>query len=203
MDCWSLGQVLGPVPPEVAVRPAPNRRSPVDFAPRTHARFAVVHLGLANPGIGTPGAHLYLSRSPIASYGVMTRRMILLVVVLMGLTALVATLAPPERVRTRGEATPAPRAAQPGGTLPDAAPAVTARLPSGPGRPRTVRAELGDEVRIDVEAETATSVALGDLDIQQAEPGLPARFELLADTPGRYPLVVVDDQRRIGTLVVR
>jgi hypothetical protein len=133
----------------------------------------------------------------------MTRRMLVLVAVLMGLTALVATLAPPERVRPRGEPTPAPLASRPAQALPPAGPDVKATLPSGRGRPRTVRAELGDAVTIDVESETATSVALGDLAIQQAEPGLPAHFELLADTPGRYPLVVVDDQRRIGTLIVR
>jgi hypothetical protein len=129
--------------------------------------------------------------------------MLVLVAVLMGLTALVATLAPPERVRTRSEPTPSPQASRPAQALPAAGPAVKATLPSGPGRPRIVRAELGDAVKIDVESETAASVALGDLAVEQTEPGLPAHFELLADTPGRYPLVMVDDQRRIGTLVVR
>jgi len=31
----------------------------------------------------------------------------------------------------------------------------------------------------------------------------PARFELLAETPGTYPLVLVDEARRIGTLEIR
>jgi hypothetical protein len=129
--------------------------------------------------------------------------MLVLVAVLMGLTALVATLAPPERIRTRRDATPAPRAAPPAQVLPATASTVTATLPSGPGRLRTVRADLGDQVTIEVQSERAASVALGDLAVEQAEPGLPAHFELLADTPGRYPLVMVEDQRRIGTLVVR
>jgi hypothetical protein len=135
----------------------------------------------------------------------MTRRMLVLVGVLMGLTALVATLAPPERLR-RGplaEATPTPQNA-----TADAEPArgadVTATLSTNPDRkPRTLRAELGDQVAIIVDSDVADSVSLGNLEVQPAEPGLPARFELLADTPGSYPLVAVSDDHRIGTLEVR
>jgi hypothetical protein len=135
----------------------------------------------------------------------MTRRMLLLVAVLMGLTALVATLAPPERVR-RGpleRATPTAETAQPRATL-TAGPDVTATLSTNPDhKPRTLRAELGDQVTIVVNSEVADSVSLGDLDLQPTEPGLPARFELLADTPGSYPLVAVSDEHRIGTLEIR
>lgn len=135
----------------------------------------------------------------------MTRRMLVLVGVLMGLTALVATLAPPERLR-RGplaEATPTPQSAQA-----DAEPArgadVTATLSTNPDhKPRTVRAELGDQIAIVVDSDVADSVSLGSLEVQPAEPGLPARFELLADTPGSYPVVAVSDEHRIGTLVIR
>jgi hypothetical protein len=131
--------------------------------------------------------------------------MLLLVAVLMGLTALVATLAPPERVR-RGpleRATPPAQTAQPQAS-PTAAPDVTATLSTDPDRkPRTLKAELGDQVAIVVNSEVADSVSLGDLDIQPTEPGLPARFELLADTPGSYPLVALSDDHRIGTLEIR
>jgi len=135
----------------------------------------------------------------------MTRRMLLLVAVLMGLTALVATLAPPERAR-RGpleRATPTAEAAQPRATF-TAGPDVTATLSTDPDRkPRTLRAELGDRVAIVVDSAIADSVSLGDLDIQPTEPGLPARFELLADTPGSYPLVALSSDHRIGTLEIR
>ena len=33
-------------------------------------------------------------------------------------------------------------------------------------------------------------MALGDLSMEDVEAGFPARFELLADTPGTYPLVL-------------
>jgi len=132
--------------------------------------------------------------------------MLILVLVLMGLTALVATVAPPERgVRGRGAetATPSPSTVA---DEPAAGPKadVTANLSAAPGkRLPTVRAELGDQVVIVVDSQRPDSVALGDLDVQPAERGVPARFDLLADTPGRYPIVMVDGERRIATLVVR
>lgn len=134
----------------------------------------------------------------------MTRRMLVLVAVLMGLTALVATLAPPERGRRGPQATPAPQATTAPQARATGAADVTATLSTDQDRrPRTVRAELGDQIAIQVDSDVADSVSLGDLDVQPTEPGLPARFELLADTPGSYPLVVVSNDHRIGTLQVR
>ena len=81
---------------------------------------------------------------------------------------------------------------------------VTATLSALPGeKAKTVEAELGDRVRILVEGTQLDSVALGDLRLEQMEAGIPARFELLAETPGTYPLVLVDENRRIGTLEIR
>jgi hypothetical protein len=133
----------------------------------------------------------------------MTRRMLVLVVVLMGLTALVATLAPQRAVRPPARSTP--RAASPTAVAraPDQ-PDVTTRLDGSPDkRPRTVRAELGDHVSILVSTDAPDSVALGNLDVQPSEPGLPARFDLLADTPGQYPLVLMSNGHQVGTLEVR
>ena len=66
-----------------------------------------------------------------------------------------------------------------------------------------MQAELGDQIAIIVDSDVADSVSLGNLEVQPAEPGLPARFELLADTPGSYPVVAVSDDHRIGTLEIR
>jgi hypothetical protein len=44
---------------------------------------------------------------------------------------------------------------------------------------------------------------LGDISHESLEPPTPARFELLADTPGTYPLVLLNEERRIGTFEVR
>src|SRR4051794_3713740 len=200
--------IVGPV----GVTPGPWSRStgsgspadfesvevPLGFAPRPHERFAL-NTSVWLPGISAP---IPPALTLISLYGVLTRRMIVLVLVLMGLTALVATVAPPER-RSDGDRA-APGATPAATARPEREPDVTATLSSEPGRrQRTVRAELGDRVAIVVDTETPDSVALGDLDVQPAEPGVPARFELLADTPGSYPVVLMGDERRIATLVVR
>ena len=131
--------------------------------------------------------------------------MMFLVLGLVGLMVLVATVAPPEKSRSgRGTATetPTPQAS----ALirdPDAFD-VTATLSAAPGeKEQTVEAELGDRVQIVVEGNALDSVALGELRLEELEAGIPARFELLAETPGSYPLVLIASDRRIGTLEIR
>ena len=131
--------------------------------------------------------------------------MTLLVLALLGLMVLVVTVSPPGS----GAATSAQTAPHAGavGAAPLSDPDafdVTATLSAAPGeKPKTVEAMLGDRVEIVVEGREPDSVALGELRTEQFEAGLPARFELLAETPGTYPLVLVDEDRRIGTLEIR
>jgi hypothetical protein len=136
----------------------------------------------------------------------MTRRMTLLVLALLGLMVLVVSLAPPRR-EPEGRARPAQTSPEPTPpatlTDPDAFD-VEATLSAGAGqRPRTIQAELGDRVQITVQGDEPDSVMLGELDTEQVEPGLPARFHLLAETPGSYPLILESADRRIGTLEIR
>ena len=135
----------------------------------------------------------------------MTRRMTLMVLALVGLMVLVVTVAPP-RGTDRDAATATATPAAPQGELlsdPDAFD-ITETLSGAAGSPqRTVAAEVGDRVLITVEAPRPDSVALGSLEVESVEAGFPARFELLADTPGDYPLVLVNEARRIGTLQIR
>ena len=44
---------------------------------------------------------------------------------------------------------------------------------------------------------------LVELETEPFEEGLPARFRLFAQTQGAYPLVLIDENRRIGTLQIR
>src|SRR3954467_3604444 len=134
----------------------------------------------------------------------MTRRMTLLVLALLGLMVLVVTVSPPEPGRREGaEATATPDPAPLPLTDPNAFD-VTAKL-SGDGKAKAkdIEAVLGDRVQILVEGDEPGSVALGSLQTEEYEPGLPAHLELLAQTPGAYPLVLVDENRRIGTLEIR
>jgi hypothetical protein len=134
----------------------------------------------------------------------MTRRMTLIVLVLLGLMVVVVTVAPPDQtVRNRASATVAPSPLAAPLTDPDAFD-VSAKLSAAAGAAaKTVEAEVGDRVEITVEGSGPDSVALGDLGVDSVEAGSPARFELLADTPGTYPLVLLNEERRIGTLEIR
>jgi hypothetical protein len=134
--------------------------------------------------------------------------MTLIVLVLLGLLVLVVTISPPERggrKSSRDTAATAPQVpAKVPLTNPDAFD-VSAKLSAAPGAaPKTVEAELGDRVQLIVDGgEEIDTVAVGDLSMEGVEPGVPARFEIFADTPGAYPIVLVDENRRIGTLEVR
>jgi hypothetical protein len=130
---------------------------------------------------------------------VLARRLLVLVAVLILLTVLAASIAP---VATPPKPpAPAPRpgaAAAPGTTT------VRAWLSTSASRPaRRISARVGDHISITVRGDEVDSVALGDLDVEPVERGLPARFDLLADEPGSYPVIALDAQRRIGSLVVR
>jgi hypothetical protein len=131
--------------------------------------------------------------------------MTMIVLALLGLMVLVVTFAPQQTpVQSEAERTaPAPSATPENLTDPDAFD-VRRTLSAAPGaQASTVRAELGDRVEITVEGEGPDSVQLGGLSLQTVEAGDPARFELLAETPGAYPLVLVNENRRIGTLEIR
>jgi len=132
----------------------------------------------------------------------MTRRMTLLVLAIVGLMVLVVTVSPPRSPSQRGsEAAPIPSALVDDPDEFD----VTATLNADDATttPQTIEAALGDDVEIIVEGSAPASVALGDLQTEPFEEGLPARFRLLAQTPGAYPLVLVDEDRQIGTLEIR
>src|SRR5688500_2176958 len=129
----------------------------------------------------------------------MTRRMMLVVLAVMGVMVLVVTAAPPDPAVE--ETSRAPRAPQL--SDPDAFD-VTATLSAEPGRPeQTIEAELGDRVEIVVEGSQLDSVALGEVRFESIEKDLPARFEFLAETPGSYPLVLLNEDRRIGSLEIK
>jgi hypothetical protein len=130
--------------------------------------------------------------------------MTLIVLALVGSMVLVVTVAPPDSsVRKGAQPTATPSPPAPSLSDPDAFD-VSETLSAAPGaKPETVEAEVGDKVEILVESSAIDSVALGDLSMEDVEAGIPAHFELLADTPGTYPLVLVNEGRRIGVLEIR
>jgi hypothetical protein len=126
------------------------------------------------------------------------RRFLILVAVLMGMTALAASIAPRQPVtqQERREATPTP------------APAGTATLVTVEKELTTSDADArvavreGDLVELTISGPERDSVLLLDR-MDTIHPDSPARFSLVAGEPGEYPIVLVEAGRRIGTLVVR
>jgi hypothetical protein len=123
------------------------------------------------------------------------RRFLVLVAVLMGLTALAASVAPRQPAeRAEQSPTPAPAGSATFTT-------VSEQLSTTEGDAR-VSVRTGDVVELTISGPERDSVMLLDR-MDTIDPESPARFSLLAGKPGEYPIELVDADRRIGTLVIR
>jgi len=129
-----------------------------------------------------------------------------IVLALLGVMVFAVTVSPPDRDAKNGSTasvTPTPTSGSEPLTDPDAFD-VTMKLSTAPdAAKKTVDAEVGDHVEILVEGAEPDSVALGEVSVEDVDADTPASFELLADTPGTYPLVLLSDNRTLGTLEVR
>jgi hypothetical protein len=125
------------------------------------------------------------------------RRLLILLLVLLGLTALAAAMAPRTVELARQRAAP-PVAASGGPVVPPVEKTLIAE-----GADQKVVVRQGQSVVIDVEGEQVDTVAIENLGNRTVDPDSPAHFELLADTPGSYAIDLLDADRQIGTLEVR
>jgi hypothetical protein len=127
------------------------------------------------------------------------RRFIILVAVLMGLTALAASLAPRQPVprdQRAAEPTPVPTVPAEGSVR------TVTRTISTAEAPRRIAVRRGALLELEVVGDVLDSVELLD-EVSPIAPQSPARFDIYADRPGEYPIELVDEGKRIGTLVVR
>ncbi|MEO8689649.1 MAG: hypothetical protein ABI611_15725 [Solirubrobacteraceae bacterium] len=135
------------------------------------------------------------------------RRLLVLFAVLLGLTALVTSLAP--------RPTAGPRPTGPGAATPASTPTPTPTsqtssrriertISADAGRPRTrVRARAGDVLARTVRGDLLDAVEIAGLGkLESVEPGSPARFEMLLDTPGEFRVTLLDAQRAVGLIEV-
>jgi hypothetical protein len=129
------------------------------------------------------------------------RRFLLIVAVLMGLTALAASVAPRERaLRDRSQA----ERVQPVPTASAGAPTLeTIRLEiSADETGQRVEVSEGDLLALEVTGSGREAVRmLGEIDV--VAPNTAARFHIVADRAGQHPIELVGSGRQIGTLVVR
>lgn len=133
------------------------------------------------------------------------RRLMLLMAVLLGLTALATALAPRPRIDRQQTATPqpAPTAAPRPSAEPAQARVVERTLDADAERPVVVRARVGDTVRLVVRGDILDSVEVeGTGVIDQVEPDSPARFELFAEERATHAIRLLDADKRIGRLEI-
>ena len=126
----------------------------------------------------------------------LARRLLVLVAVLMGLTAVAAGFAtrPPTRPITQ-QATPTPGSSHPASPLEERFVSLS--------EPTDVRVEEGSELRLTVRGDALDTVELVGLDLLEAvAPDSPATFDLIADRPGTYPIRFLDSGERAGRLKV-
>jgi hypothetical protein len=138
------------------------------------------------------------------------RRLLVLMAVLLGLTALAAALAPrPTVVPQRGglQASPTPAASTPApASQPSQVVAKTISADEGARRSgaNIVRARVGDTVQLTIQGDVLDAAQIdGFGEIEPLEPGSPAHFVFIADQPGKHAIVLQDADRKIGELDVR
>jgi hypothetical protein len=131
------------------------------------------------------------------------RRFLIIVAVLMGLTALAASVAPRDPslrgtpAERRQAAAPTPAEPAPGSE----APVVSHTISTG-GEVDRVVVDEGDQVELQVSGTELDSVVVME-EVEPLDADSAARFHILADVPGQYPIELLDAGRQVGTLVVR
>ncbi len=124
------------------------------------------------------------------------RRLLIALAVLIALTAVAAG------VDTRKVAEDPPPSAVPSAVA-EAPTEVTKRIDADAAKPTRIRAKTGDTMVLEVSSREVDSIEIVDLNqIQPVDPDAPAHFELYLDTPGDFPIVMLQAERRIATLTV-
>jgi hypothetical protein len=120
--------------------------------------------------------------------------MLLFAAVLLLVATLAASIAPRP---------PAP--APPPSGLPASAEGATIerRISADAGASTSITLRRGEQLRLEVAGDVLDSVLLEGLDrMDGIEPLTPARFEVLAERPGVYPIRLVEADRRVGRLEI-
>ena len=125
----------------------------------------------------------------------LARRLLIALALLMVITALAAALAPRRSSLSETPTPTSPAVAQ-------AAAEPVEKTLDAQADDQRIDAKVGQIVRITVNTDELDSVELGDLGTETADPESPAHFEILADTPGTYPITLLQAERQIGELVV-
>lgn len=131
------------------------------------------------------------------------RRLLIVLIVLLAVSTVAALLAPTEEEPeppppTRTTKPPEQRGSKAPGTL------VRARLAADARRPQRISLRLGDQLALTVHALRFDQVEIPAFGLLEDVAGDdPARFDLVADREGSFPVRLVEARRTIGQIVVR
>jgi hypothetical protein len=135
---------------------------------------------------------------------VAARRLVIVMLVLLAISTLAAALLPPPK--SQQPAPPPKPKPQPQPSAKDRQPSqgllLAARM-RVPERPKTVRVERGDQLRLDVSASTGESIEIFRLGlVAPATTYAPAEFDILATDLGTYSVQTAASGRLVGRLLV-
>ena len=130
------------------------------------------------------------------------RRVLLLFALVLGLSALVASIAPsPDERDEPSDEAPATETTPTGGRTAGTETLSLSVRPAPSGQPPVRRVPAGSSFTLEVAVPEPGDVVLDGLGLRQSADQLtPARFDLLAEPPGRYDVtfVPVDGERRLA-----
>ena len=134
------------------------------------------------------------------------RRLLILMLVLLVASTLAATLISPQAEReettSRRERTSGERGRD--GTQHQLGNRVSKTIHASAGGTERIRLRLGDQLALSVRSATADQVEIPALGlIDDVDPGAPARFDILAETPGKFEVRLLDARRTVGRITVR
>ena len=126
----------------------------------------------------------------------LARRLLVVLAVLMLLTAVAAGVTPrrPAPQQDGAAASSATPSAQTPGTI--------ERTLDASDRDQVVTARVGQTVVLEIRSRELDTVTLAEYGSEPVEAVSPARFELLADVPGRYGIELMEAGREIGALEI-
>ena len=133
------------------------------------------------------------------------RRLIIVLVLLFAVSIAAAAIAPDRRQLGSESESSTTTSMDPEEESVDAPPGgiVEARIRASAAKPETVRAGVGDQLALDVAAQTTLQVEIQPLGLlAAAAEGAPARFDLLLRAPGALPVTDALTDEVIGRVLV-
>jgi hypothetical protein len=132
------------------------------------------------------------------------RRLLIVLLVLIAVSTAAAALVPTREPRT-GTGTETVTTRSEPERADDAAPSGRAFdvVVVDDGKGGSIRLRVGDQVSLTVHSRRSDEVEIAGFGaLEPAAPGAPARFDLIADRPGRFPVRLVDAKRQLATIFV-